>query len=131
MIGHRAQRIGDQIRRTLAELLHEELRDPRIGFVTITDVNLSPDLRHAVVYVTVMEPAEQHEASLDALNRAVPFLRRALAQRAGLRFTPELRFRYDQAFESGQRLESLLQGLRDPDPEDREDRLNGELTGER
>ena len=84
-----------------------ELRDPGLGFVTITQVKLSPDLRHATIFVTVM-PQEKREESLAALNRARPFLRHALAKEAGLRFTPDLRFFYDDVFESGQRVEQIL-----------------------
>jgi len=103
----RADRVADQIRGCLARCVLQELRDPGLGFVTITQVKLSPDLRHATVFVTVIPP-EQSEESLAALNRARPFLRRALARESGLRFTPDLRFLYDDVFEGGQRVEQIL-----------------------
>ena len=84
MNGSRADRVADRIRRVLASLIQEELRDPRIGFVTLTDVRLSPDLRNARAFVTVMGQKEL-QPTLDALNHAVPFLRRSMARRAGLR----------------------------------------------
>lgn len=112
MTGSRADRVADVVRRTLAQLLREELRDPRVGFVTLTGVKLSPDLRHALVFVTVLD-RDDREGSLRALNRAVPFLRRSLARRGGLRFTPQLRFLYDDGVESGQRVEGILSRIRE------------------
>jgi len=103
----RADRVADQIRGCLANSVLQELRDPRLGFVTITQVKLSRDLRHAMIFVTVM-PEEQREGSLDALNRARPFLRHALARELALRHVPELKFLYDDVFEGGQRLEQIL-----------------------
>jgi len=103
----RADRVADQIRGCLANSVLQELRDPRLGFVTITQVKLSRDLRHAMIFVTVM-PEEQREGSLDALNRARPFLRHALARELTLRYVPELKFLYDDVFEGGQRLEQIL-----------------------
>jgi len=118
--GHRAERVADRVRRELARLIHEELRDPRIGFVTLTDVDLSPDLRHARVFVTVMGD-ENRDATLEALNHAVPFLRRSLARKASLRFTPQLRFFRDGGEESGQRVETILDGIEIPPEPDDED----------
>ena len=122
----RADRVADQIRGRLARCILQELRDPGVGFVTITEVKLSPDLRHATVFVTVIPP-ERREESLVALNRARPFLRRALAPQSGLRYTPELRFHYDDVFEGGQRIEQILRDdpaheepLEDPDATENE-----------
>jgi len=105
----RPERVADVVRQVLARLLREQVRDPRVGFVTLTDVKLSPDLRHAVAYVTLLDHPQQ---ALAALNHAVPFLRRSLAREAGLRFTPDLRFVRDEGVESGQRLEQVLERLR-------------------
>jgi ribosome-binding factor A len=103
----RADRVADQIRGCLANSVLQELRDPRLGFVTFTQVKLSRDLRHATIFVTVM-PEAQREDSLAALNRARPFLRHALSREIALRFTPELKFLYDDVFEGSQRLEQIL-----------------------
>lgn len=129
MTTHRPERIADVIRDHLARLLREELRDPRVGFVTITDVRVSPDLRHARVYVSQLGAAADRIASVAALNRAVPFLRRELARVAILRRTPELVFHEDSTLESGFRVDQILDELRRdrpdsdsvasaPDPED-------------
>ena len=112
MTGRHANRATDRVHRILARLIGKELRDPRVGFVTLTEVKLSPDRRHALAFVTVMDPGRQ-EASLNALNHAAPFLRRMLARRAGLRFTPELKFLADDVVESGLRLERIFEDMRE------------------
>jgi ribosome-binding factor A len=117
----RVERVADQIRGCLANCVLQELRDPGLGFITITQVKLSPDLRHAIIFVTVMPP-EKREESLAALNRARPFLRRALAREIRLRFTPELKFLYDDVFEGGLRLEQILRDdPAQPEPPEDED----------
>jgi ribosome-binding factor A len=108
-MSYRNVRIADQIRRELARLLREEVRDPRVGFVTLTGVDLSPDLKHARVYVTTM--AEERESVLAALERAAPFLRRSLARQRNLRFTPQLRFMIDDSVATGFRIEELLREI--------------------
>jgi ribosome-binding factor A len=114
---HRQERVADVIRTVLARALHEEVRDPRIGFVTLTAVRLSADLRHARVFVSTLEPGARREEALSALRRAEPFLRRALAREARLRHVPRLDFRFDDSVERGSRVERLLAELREADPE--------------
>jgi ribosome-binding factor A len=111
MSPRRADRVGERVRDELARIISTELRDPGVGFVTITSVELSPDLRHARVYVSVL--GADLDASIAALRRATPFLRRELAHRAGLRFTPELRFLGDASIATGSRVERLLRDLED------------------
>ena len=106
MTGHRGERVADLIRAELARALREEVREPLLGFVTLTAVRLSPDLRSARVYVSVLD--HEAERTLEALRRAAPFLRRVLAHRAGLRFTPELRFVFDPSLATGSRIDELL-----------------------
>ena len=118
----RPERVADMIRLELARVLREEVRDPRVGFVTLTDVQLSPDLRSARVFVSTLDQDEQE--TLDALGRATPFIRRALARKAELRFTPSLQFIFDHSLATGSRVESLLQAIQPPDeaePEERND----------
>ena len=105
MTRRRPGRVADQIRQILARLLREEVRDPRVGFVTITEVRLSSDLTHARVYVSAIKDPDE---CLRGLERATAFLRRGLASRAGLRFTPELRFLIDESVAGGFRIQSLL-----------------------
>ena len=115
----RHQRVADEIRAELARLLHEEVRDPQIGFVTLTEVHLSDDLRHARVFFSVL--GAEDPPTLSALSRATPFLKRRLGRLSGLRFTPELRFEIDRSVASGARVESLLRELRDERDDDESD----------
>jgi ribosome-binding factor A len=102
----RAGRVADQIRQDLAVLLREEVHDPRVGFVTLTDVDLSTDLRYARVFVSFL--SDDHEESLRTLRRSATYLRKCLARAASLRFTPELRFEIDASVESGSRVDRIL-----------------------
>ncbi len=104
----RTRRIADQIQRQLAELIQTEVRDPRIGMVTITGVEVTHELEHAKVYFTVLGEAAEAEESARILNRAAGFLRSALARRLKLRTTPQLHFVYDQSVEHGNRLSALI-----------------------
>jgi ribosome-binding factor A len=103
----RPQKLGDQIQRELSDLLARELRDPRVGMVTITSVDVSPDFSHAKVFFTVLEK-DKLEDTLHGLRRAAGFLRSQLARRIKLYTTPELRFEYDESVERGDRLSRLI-----------------------
>jgi ribosome-binding factor A len=105
--GKRPGQVGDLIRAELAALIHREVRDPRVGFVTITGVKLSPDLCHAQVYVSVLEE-EREAGAVQALQRASGFLRRELAARLSLRNVPTLAFRADPSLRQAARIEELL-----------------------
>jgi ribosome-binding factor A len=119
--------VADVIREVLARLLLLEIRDPRIGFVTLTGVALSPDLKHARVFVSLLGEESARKAGIEALNHAAPFFRRALAKEGHLRFTPALRFVEDLGAERGMRVEAALREIHDgetagaPAPEEREE----------
>lgn len=114
----RADRIADIVRQALAEVIQQDTRDPRVGFVTLTQVKLSPDLRHARVFVSRLGAEEEIDEAITALNRAAPFFRKAMAGRTRLRFIPELRFLRDTAVERGRRVEELLREIGEPAGED-------------
>lgn len=103
----RPQRLGDQIQRELSDLLAREVRDPRVGMVTITSVDVSPDISHAKVFFTILEK-DKLEDTAGGLRRAAGFLRSRLAKRIKLYTTPELRFEYDESVERGDRLSRLI-----------------------
>ncbi|MDS4025984.1 MAG: 30S ribosome-binding factor RbfA [Candidatus Contendobacter sp.] len=104
----RTRRIGEQIRRDLAELIRAELRDPRLTLVSTTSAEVSRDLAYARIYVTaVCDPAERAELVAE-LNRAAPLLRRELGRRLRTRTVPKLEFRYDETVEHGARLSALI-----------------------
>ncbi|MCL4814171.1 MAG: 30S ribosome-binding factor RbfA, partial [Vicinamibacteraceae bacterium] len=112
MQGSRPARVGDQIREELAELLSRHVKDPGLGFVTVQWVKVSPDLQNARVYYTVLGDARARKDTARALDRALPFLRREIAQRLRLRRAPELAFHYDESVERGERIEQLLDEIR-------------------
>lgn len=108
----RPESVGREIREVLSDLVQNRLKDPGLGFVTITDVKVSQDIRYAKVFVSVMGDEAARASSLEALERANAFLRRELSQAIRLRFTPELSFAYDGSIERGARINRLLDGLR-------------------
>ena len=109
--GSRPERVADQIRGELATLLAREVHDPGIGFVTLTRVQISPDLQMARIYYTALGDDKARAASAKALERATPFLRRQIGQRLRLKRTPELRFFYDAAVAGQDRIEQILNEL--------------------
>lgn len=105
----RTDRISDQMQRELAELIFRELKDPRLGMVTITSIEVSRELDHAKVYVTVMPTANANPAqSIEALQHAAGFLRHELGRRMKIRTIPELHFLYDETLERGNRMSALI-----------------------
>ena len=106
----RPQKLGDQIQRELSQLLAQELRDPRVAMVTITSVDVSPDISHARVFFTMLEKAKLAD-TLQGLRRAAGFLRSQLARRIKLYTTPELRFEYDESVERGDHLSRLIDSV--------------------
>ena len=103
----RPQRLGDLIQRELSDLIRLELRDPRVGMLTITSVDVSPDLSNAKVFFTMFEK-DKLEDTLHGLKRSAGFLRSQLARRISMYTTPELRFVYDESVERGDRLSRLI-----------------------
>lgn len=103
----RPQRVGDLIQRELSELVARELRDPRVGMVTLTAVDVSPDMSHAKVLFTLLDK-ERLEEVQEGLRRAAGFLRSQLAKRVKLYSIPELRFEYDESVERADRLSRLI-----------------------
>lgn len=104
----RTRRVGEQMQRELAALIRDEVKDPRVGMVTVLAVEVTRDLAHAKVFVTVLGDAEARSASLAALNKAAGFLRHELGQRMLTRTVPQLRFVYDESIERGSRLSALI-----------------------
>ena len=104
----RAHRVGDQIQREIADLLVNEVKDPRVGLVTITGVDVSADLSHATVRFTHLAGRENAEAAVKALTRTAGFLRTELGHRLNLYSPPQLHFAYDDSIESGMRMSKLI-----------------------
>jgi len=108
--GGRPLRVGDEIQRELSELIQRELRDPRVGMITLTGVKVSSDYSHAVVHFTCLDQAHVAEATR-GLQAAAGYLRTQLARRIKTYTTPELRFFYDESVERGDRLSRLIDSV--------------------
>jgi ribosome-binding factor A len=104
----RLRRIADQIQRELSDIVRGELKDPRVGMITLTSVDVSSDLAHAKVYFTSLGDARSLAQTLEGLARASGFLRSMLGQRLSVHNTPELHFVYDESVERGMRLSRLI-----------------------
>lgn len=104
----RTRRVGEQVKRTLGELIQRELRDPRVGWVTITAVNVTSDFSHATVYFTLFGEDSSVEETLKALDHSAGFLRSRLSKSLQLRTVPLLHFRHDESVEHGSDMESLI-----------------------
>jgi ribosome-binding factor A len=133
MASERPDRVGDQVRVELADLLAREVHDPGIGFLTIIRVKITADLQQARVYYTSMGDEKARKDSQRALERATPFLRRQLGRRLRLRRVPDLQFFFDESIERGDRIERILQelqaertGVAVPDQPPRHDERNDE-----
>ena len=110
---HRPERVAELVRKTVAEFLTGEVRDPRIGFVTVTGVEVTPDLSHARVRVSVMGIEEERARSLEGLASAARYLRAQLAKGLTLRVTPELHFELDRGLEHAQHIDRVLKQLKE------------------
>jgi len=108
MASGRMRRVDEAVRAVLSDAITKELKDPRIGFVTVTSVKTSPDLRHARVYVSVLGSEPEREDSLAGLRSAHGFLQGALARQLTLKHTPALTFEYDESIDRGMRITELL-----------------------
>jgi len=107
----RPQRLGDLIQREVSDLIRLEVRDPRVGMITITSVDVSPDMSHARLFFTLLEK-DKLEDTLQGLKRSAGFLRSQLAKRMKMYTTPELRFEYDESVERGDRLSRLIDSVK-------------------
>jgi ribosome-binding factor A len=116
MQGKRLDRVNQLIKEEISTLLQRELKDPRLGFVTVTEVETSKDLRSAKVFVSVLGDERQWTASLTALASARGFVRNWLRQHLDLRVTPDLDFRADRSMEHAAKIQSLLKQVQDPRP---------------
>jgi ribosome-binding factor A len=109
MSSDRMRRVDEAIREVIGDAVACELKDPRVGFVTVTDVRTSADLRHARVYVSVLGDADQRQATLDGLHSAHGYLQRRIASELRLKHTPTLTFAYDDTSERAMRLDALIE----------------------
>ena len=113
----RTERLAEEIREEVAQLIGGELKDPRIGFVTVTRVELAADLRNARVLVGILGSPAEREKTLAGLKHSAGFMRRSLGQRLRLRYVPELSFRYDEGLEHADRVARILDEIHQSEAE--------------
>ncbi|MFN2564718.1 MAG: 30S ribosome-binding factor RbfA [Gemmatimonadaceae bacterium] len=119
----RSERVAEGIREEVATFLAEDVRDPRVvGLVTVTGVDVTRDLRHAKVYVSIMGSDEERQATLQGLESAAGHLRSRVGRALRLRVAPEITFKYDESIARAAKIEALLAELRPPPPGDEEQR---------
>ncbi len=117
----RSHRVGDQIHKEISALLIKGLKDPRIGFVTITSVEVTSDLSSARIYFSVMGSESDIKNTEKGLKSSVPYLRRELAKRLRLRHTPDLQFKFDNSLAYGNHINTLLQQIKTEHTDDQDD----------
>ena len=115
----RQDMLGEQIAEDMSDLIRNRLKDPRVGFASVTNVELSADLRYAKVFVSVMGTPDEQRATMRALEHATGFLRHELAQRLNIRYTPELSFRLDESIARGTHLLELMRQVHEEPDESR------------
>ncbi|MEG0472906.1 MAG: 30S ribosome-binding factor RbfA [Solibacillus sp.] len=107
----RSNRVGEQIKKEIVEIIGRKIKDPRVGFVTVTEVAVTGDLQQATVYITSLGNERERAETLKALEKASGFIRSEIGTRIRLRRTPELLFEFDTAIEYGNKIDALLRGL--------------------
>ena len=108
----RADRVADLLKEEISQMLCIEVKDPHIGFITITDVEVSKDLKLAKVFYTILGDERQLGKSSDALQRVLPFIKRQLGKRLRMRYIPDILFRYDHSLDYGSKIDTILNQLK-------------------
>ena len=109
---NRSERVAEEIRKDVATMLFGEIHDPRIGFVTITKVQVSKDLRHAKVYFSIIGSDEEKEKTMEGLQSSSGYMRREIGKRLKLRYFPELTFKFDDSLEYASRIEKIIKEIK-------------------
>lgn len=115
MSNMRAERVGEQMKKELMDIINNKVKDPRVGFITITDVALTNDLSQAKVYLTVLGNEKETNDTFKALEKAKGFIKTELGSRLRLRIVPELFYEYDESIEYGNKIERMIQDLHKQD----------------
>jgi len=117
MAYNRPEKVAVAIKRKVSEIILIELKDPRIGFVTVTEVKVSRDLRNVKIFFSVLGDEKQKKSAIIGLERATSYVRRIIGKEMGFRFTPEIIFRYDETYEYSQRVTELLNKVKTEEEE--------------
>lgn len=117
----RAKQVGEQMKKELSEIIGRKIKDPRVGFVTVTDVEVTGDLQQAKVFISVLGDEKQREETLIGLAKATGFIRSEIGKRIRLRKTPEILFEFDESIDYGNRIETLLNQIQKSDKNEDQD----------
>ena len=112
MSKQRSERVQEALRQEISNIIHDEIKDPRIGFLTITKVELTKDLRHAKIYFSILGDAKDNSKALQGLNSAKGYIKNIVAERIKLRFVPEIAFKVDESLHYTQEIYDLLSRIR-------------------
>ncbi|KAA1036974.1 30S ribosome-binding factor RbfA [Macrococcus equipercicus] len=110
-MNNRKERVGEQMKKELSEIISQKIKDPRVGFVTVTEVEVTGDLSLATVYVTVLGSDKERRETLAGLEKAKGFMKTEVGQRMKLRIVPELKFVYDESIDYGNKIERMIADL--------------------
>ncbi len=130
MVKERDRRLGELLKEEISDILRREVRDPRIGFVSITEVDVSGDLRHAKVFVSVMGDEQEKQDTMEGLEEATGYIRSLVGDRITVYHTPEIIFRYDDSIEHGIHISQVIKEARKEDKKAMRERQNQENAGQ-
>lgn len=119
-LSFRSKQVGEQMKKELSEIISRKIKDPRVGFVTVTDVEVTGDLQQATVYISVLGDEQKKEETLIGLSKAKGFIRSEIGKRIRLRKTPEIFFEFDESIDYGNRIETLLNQIQREENKDNE-----------
>ena len=120
----RYEKVAETLKKEISNIIHYELKDPRLGFITVTRVELTQDLRYAKVFFSVLGREEEYQKSKAALDSALGFIRRLIAQRVKLQFVPEIVFKEDRSSEYSIRIEEIIQEIKKSNEPKKSNRLH-------
>ena len=120
----RYEKVAETLKKEISNIIHDELKDPRLGFITVTGVELSQDLRFAKIFFSVLGKEEDYQKSKAALDSALGFIRRLIAERIKLQFVPEIVFKEDRSIEYSIKIEEILQEIKNSDELKKGNRLH-------
>lgn len=123
MSGQRERKVAEFLKEEISQIIRREVKDPRIGFVSITDVEVSGDLRHAKVFVSVYGDDTEKEETMAGLEKATGFIRKLVGERITTYHTPEIIFRYDDSIEHGVYISNLIKEVREEEKEENTDNV--------
>lgn len=117
-MSYRTRRVAEEMKREIANIIKEDIKDPRVGFVTVTGVEVTPDFRYAKVFVSVYGSDVEINQALEGLEKASGFIRKEIGNRIKLRYTPELSFRFDESIRHGAKIAEILADMQEKEGKD-------------